>query len=227
MKNILIPVCLLFLFCAAPLFAQMKADFGVIGGLNISDAKIEDDEGDDPKTESRNKFGTGILAEIALGDNVTFGANILYLRKGVKVGPVDDQESIFNVWADYIEIPLYFKYSYGTDIKPYVLVGPSLGILLSSEIDVEFGGINFTGDFKEVLKNSEFSIIFGAGLEAPVWIGRAFIQGRYMYGIQDVLKGGVVQLRAGETLQLQADIEAGDDLFTRNFLILAGFSVPL
>jgi hypothetical protein len=226
MKQNCLLIVLFLVFGFSSVYAQNEVNLGVIGGLNISDAKIEDNEGDDPKTKSQNEFGTGILAEIALSDNVTFGANILYIRKGVKVGPVDD-DVIFDVWADYIEIPLYFKFSYGTDIRPYALIGPSLGLILSSEVDVEFGGINFTGDFKEVLKTSEFSIVFGAGIDAPIWIGRAFIEGRYLYGIQDVLKGGAVLLRAGESLQIQANIEGSDDLFTRNYLILAGFSVPL
>ena len=225
MKQFCLFSVLLVVFGLSLVHAQNEVNLGVIGGLNISDAKIEGADGDEMKTSSQNQFGVGILAELVLTENVSLGTNILYLKKSVTV-ETDDPQS-FDVWAGYIEVPLYIKASFGTEIRPYILAGPSLGLLLNSEITTEFGGIDFTGDFIDVLKNSEFSIVFGVGVEVPVWQGLAFIQARYAYGIQDILKGGTVQLRAGETLQLPATINAGDNLYTRNFLILAGYSIHL
>jgi len=225
MKMCIILICVIALSGLLPVYAQNQVDIGLIGGLNISDAKIEDDEGDDPKTSSVNEFGIGVLAELQIHKNVSLGTNVLYLRKGVTVETSDPM--VFDVWAGYIEIPLYIKVSFGEEIRPYLMAGPSLGLLMNSEVDVEFGGINFTGDFKPVLKNSEFSVFFAAGVDVPVWIGHAFIQGRYAYGIQDVIKGGTILLKAGETLRQEATIDSGDDLKTRAYQILAGFSIPL
>ena len=218
-------MCLILICGVIPVFAQNEVDIGVIGGLNISDAKIEDDTGDDPKTNSVTEFGIGVQAELQIHKNVALGTNILYLRKGVNVETSDPL--VFDVQGDYIEIPLYLKVSFGDKIKPYFMAGPSLGLLLKSEVEVAFGGINFTGDFKPVLKNSEFSYLLAAGVEFPIWIGNAFIEGRYLNGVQDMIKGGTILLKAGETLRQEATIDSGDDLFTRCYLIFAGFSLPL
>jgi len=226
MKLINAIICLVLLSVLFPVFAQNQVDIGLIGGLNISDAKIEDNEGDDPKTWSENEFGFGIQAELLIHKNVALGTNILYLRKGVEVEA--DNNLVFDVWAGYIEIPIYIKIFFGEKIRPYLMAGPSLGLLQKSEVDVEYLGIQFTGDFTDVLKNSEFSVFFAAGVDIPVWIGRAFIQGRYVYGVQDLIKGGTIVLKAGETLQIDdVTVESGDDLYTRGYQILAGFSFPL
>jgi hypothetical protein len=225
MKRVLLYLSCIMFGAIVAATAQNRVDIGLIGGLNISDAIIEDDAGDDPETSSVNEYGIGIQAELQIHNNVALGANILYLRKGVKVETSDPLT--FNVWAGYIEVPLYVKYSFGTTIRPYVMAGPSLGFLLNSEVDVPFGGLTFNGDFKPVLKNMEFSVLFAVGVTAPVWIGQAFIQGRYVYGFQDMIKGGTILLKAGETLRQEVTIDAGDNLYTRCYMIFAGFSVPL
>jgi hypothetical protein len=225
MKRFLLCVSCIIFYAILPVAAQNQLDIGLVGGLNISDAIIEDNAGDDPKASSVNEYGIGIQAELQIHKNIALGTNILYLRKGL-IAETSDPLT-FDIWAGYIEVPLYIKYSFGTTIRPYFMAGPSLGLLLNSEVDVPFGGLNFNGDFKPVLRNSELSVLFAAGVTVPVWIGQAFIQGRYLYGLQDLIKGGTVLLKAGETLRQEATIDSGDNLYTRCYQIFAGFSVQL
>ncbi len=213
------------LFGVLSVFAQDQFELGILAGPNFSDAKIEDNEGRPSEVTGKTKFGGGIQLEKALSDNFTLGINILYNRNGVEVR--NDDNIIFDVWADYIEVPLYLKISTGKEIRPHLILGPSIGFLLSSEVDVALGGLPFNGDFSTVLEKTNFSLVVGAGVDLPVWKGHAFIQGRYVYGIRDVLKGGTFELKAGETIRTEATVDPEDNLFTRGFQIMAGYSFPI
>jgi len=208
-----------------PRTAGAQFGVGALGGLNFGDAKIEDDQGNTIEAKGQTEFGAGVLAEFDLNEDLTLGTNILYLKKGVEATTADGL--VFNVWAGYIEVPLYLKYSFGEKTRPYFFIGPSVGFLAHSEVDIEVVGLPFNGDFSTVLENMDYSIVIGAGLDIPLWKGNLLIQGRYTYGFYDILKGGTVELKAGETLREYATVNEGDKIFTRGIHLFAGYTLPL
>jgi len=222
-SHFFIVICVLVFLIPASLLSQLNV--GVLGGLNLSNAKIEDNGGYDPATSGQTGFVGGLQLEKSFTENIRLGMNVIYMRSGIKVMTIEDFE--FDVWASYIEVPLYFKWSFGSEIRPHLFIGPSIGFLLNSDVELEMGGVNFSGDFSTVLENLNYSILIGAGIDIPVSRGNLFFQARYMQSFYDILKGGVFELKAGETLREQAEADEADKIFTRGFQFIAGYTFPL
>jgi hypothetical protein len=208
-----------------PILAGAQVRTGVIVGPNFSSAKVVDNLGDMLEVEGQTEFGAGLTVEKVFTQNLSMGANLLYLRKGVRVTTVENLG--FDVWAAYLEVPLFLKYSFGEKIRPYISFGPTVGLLLKSEADVDLLGLVFNGDFSTVLQNMDYGLFIGGGIEIPVWKGSLLIEGRYAYGLYDIIKGGVVEMKAGKTLRQEATVDPGDELYTRGIQIMLGFSYPL
>jgi hypothetical protein len=218
-------VGLIVLMLLIPMLSRAQVDAGLLGGLNFSDARIKDNLGNEMEATGQTEFGVGILAEFGLAENLSIATNVLYMRKAVEVK--NDENLVFDVWARYIEIPLYLKYSFGEKLKPHVFLGPTIGFLLNSEVDVDLFNLRFNGDFSTVLQNMDYGVLIGAGAEFPIWKGNLIVQGRYRYGFYDVLKGGAVELKAGQTLRETVDIDPGDNLYTSEIQIMVGYTLPL
>ena len=225
MKSVRITVCIILLCCTIPEPGMAQISGGVLGGLNFSKVRVEDNQGTSLETKSRTGYQAGIMAETGLAGGLSLGANILYLEKAAEVRTAEN--ITFDVRTAYIEIPLFLKYTFGEKLHPHVLLGPTVGFLLHSEVDVEQYGLNFTGDFAPALEKMDFGFMMGAGVELPLGNGRLHIQGRYRYGTADIIKGGTVDLRAGSTLHIPATIDTGDRLFTSGIQVMAGYSLPL
>ncbi len=218
-------ICLCILVFLIPVSLHSQINLGVLGGLNLSDAKIEDNTGSEFETSGQTGFVGGLLLEKSFTENIRLGVNVLYMRHGVKVKTIEDLE--FDVRASYIEVPLYLKWSFGSEVRPHLFIGPNIGFLLNSDVEVELAGVNFTGDFSTVLKNLNFSLIVGAGVDIPIARGNLFIQASYLHSFYDIMKGGVIELKAGETLRQEATTDEGDKIFTRGFQFMAGYTFPL
>lgn len=213
------------LFIMMPVFVSAQLEVGVLGGLNFSDAKIDDNTGSVVDVTGQTVFGSGVLVQYQLSENLSLGTNVLYLRKAIEAKNASGL--VFDVRADYIEIPLYLKYSFGKRIRPYLILGPTAGFLLNSEVEIDLMDITFSGDFATVMYGFDFGVVIGTGLEIPLWRGNLLIGGSYSYGFYDLLKGGAVELKAGQTLRQYATIDHGDKLFTRGIQLMAGYTLPL
>jgi hypothetical protein len=214
-----------FIFMLVPVFAVAQLEVGVLSGLNFSDAKIEDNLGSNVEVTGQTAYGAGVLLQYQLSDHLSLATNVLYLGKAIAAR--NEAGLVFDVRAGYIEMPLYLKYSFGSRVRPFLFLGPTVGFLLDSEVEIDLAGLQFSGDFSTVLNDFDFGLIAGAGLEIPLWRGSLLIRGSYSYGFYDLLKGGTVELKAGQTLREQATIDKGDKLFTRGIQLLAGYTLPL
>src|SRR5262249_40238605 len=73
----------------------------------------------------------------------------------------------------------------GGRIRPYVLGGPSLGLLLGAYIyDPVLQG---STDFKYAFKEAEFSVIGGGGIAFLTPRTRFFIETRYARGLNNIM----------------------------------------
>jgi hypothetical protein len=88
----------------------------------------------------------------------------------------------------------------------YVLLGPSINFNVSAKTtDVVPSGVE--EDVKEVIRNAEFGLVFGAGVAAK----RALVEARYSAGLTDIVGD-----RAAAAISIDAPIR------NRAFAILAG-----
>ena len=202
-----------------------KIDVGVIGGLNFADFDITFVDNDEVyEVLSKNYFGAGALIELHLNSIFSIRLEPMYLQKG-GIYRAEQQEDI-RIKCQVLEIPLLFKAGDGDKIRPYVVAGPSFGYYLESAAYADFLGLTLEGDLGEILKVKEWSLLFGAGTEIPVWKGILFVEGRYHMGLTNMNEGGEFMLQSG-SLMLPIETDPGDGLKTKNIQIMMGYKISL
>ncbi|KAA3619336.1 MAG: PorT family protein [Calditrichaeota bacterium] len=206
MRKMSVLIGMLFItFMVVPLYGQV--DIGLIGGLNIANATIDPDQGVD--WESRTVFGVGGVLDYSLSEVMILNVEPMYLQKGTKAEDGDDK---VEYKIDYIEVPVMFKYLFGSnDLKPYVMTGPSIGILLNAKTDFTMDGFSDEVDIKDDTKSINFSLGFGAGVSMPMGNKTVFVEARYALGLTNVNDD-------------PEDTET--DVKTKDIQIFAGFTFP-
>ena len=107
-------------------------------GLHLSVARTslsDPGEGADPAT----RLGGGIALDFPLSDNAGFRTGVFYAPKGILFSeeiPVSG-----GAYFDYLELPALFRLSIPIDgsIRPYLLLGPTLGINVGCSIEADAG----------------------------------------------------------------------------------------
>ena len=232
MKNSSNFIIIILVCCALSAFSQSseKYSIGVIGGLHISDMYFENNQGaNDQEISSLTQFGLGAVIDIRLSPSSSIYLEPMYLQKGGKIeeGSDPNNQPPGEFTIDYLEVPILFKYTFGQEIKPYIIAGPSVGFRLSSELVFELAGYKFTGDLNDVLESIDLGLTIGGGVQYPVSFGLLFIEAKYNYGLVNQMKGGTATIEyEGLEVDLTMDKEM-DKFINRGFQILAGASFPL
>jgi hypothetical protein len=168
--------------------------------------------------EGSNNFTFGGLLEIELNKAFSVLIEPQYLQKaGIQkmVSIILNQEWNWNWQLNYIEIPILVQATFGNyAIKPYLMTGPSVGFLVSA--DFEFEGERF--DVKQLIKTTDFNLLFAGGLKYSWHSIHIFLDGRYLMGMRDIFEGG--GLPSGMILD-------NIDNKSRCLQFLAGLSFPL
>ncbi|NQT80045.1 MAG: PorT family protein [Candidatus Aminicenantes bacterium] len=145
---------------------------------------------------SKKGFLLGVGIEFNLGRNISFEIDALYLQKCTKAHLSYSRLEIYVAPKKYtlhvISIPVLLKIKFLQGTSPYILGGHELSLILShgskSSLDGE------TEDFisrKEDTTTFESSLVFGVGLEMKVKAASFFIEGRYHYGLNNIIKGHI------------------------------------
>ncbi|MFD0991026.1 porin family protein [Mariniflexile jejuense] len=115
-----------------PIFLFSQAEYGVIGGINnsrLTDGFLKD-------FETENSFGglhLGAFMELNLSDKISFYPKILFSQQGDR--KKTETQYRFNAPTQidykltYINIPLNIKFF----SKPYLFVGPQIGLLINTK----------------------------------------------------------------------------------------------
>ncbi|MCK5342153.1 MAG: PorT family protein [Candidatus Heimdallarchaeota archaeon] len=211
-------------------FAQTpasKLQLGIIGGLNIVSAEVEiAEEGAD--VSSRTDFGIGGIIDWSMNQTFSIRLEPMYLQKGIGKTEIDIQPGVewyFN--SSYLELPVFVKAEFGNEIRPYILIGPSFGLLLSSEVTAEIIGLTFKGDSKSASENLDVSVVLGGGINYPLDKFSIFLEGRYSYGLTNIIKDGKVELSSGNVTQSIDWVKKTDTLKYRGFQIMTGITFPI
>lgn len=156
MKKLLFTALLAFGFAVSA--TAQDATFGVKGGLNFSNVKVDTDSGG-VSPDGRTGFYIGGLADFGITEEFHIQPEAIFSFEGAK-----------DFDLTYLNIPVLAKYYVAEGFN--IQAGPQLGILIDAEND--------TDD----LKTFNFALSFGAGYELPNGL---FFDARYNLGLSDIL----------------------------------------
>ena len=155
---------LVMMLFSQPASAQHR--IGVVGGLNFANAEVEIAR-QSVQVTSRTLFGLGGVVDLSLSKNFGLHVEPMYLQKGG--ASIDIQPGVeFRLKSSYVELPVFFKAEFGNAVKPYLMAGPSVAILLRADLEAELSGIVFKGDAKDATEGIDFAAAFGAGVNFPL-----------------------------------------------------------
>ncbi len=191
------------LLAAAPAMAELRA--GAMGATNMAEMTAKDDTNN---SLWLTRWGVGGVVELDLTPEVVLVARPAYIGKGADAPllPV----SKVRTELGYIELPVLVKLQLAThDWRPYLIAGPSLGLLQSAKAVQELdGGGEERLDVKDDFKTADWGVNVGAGLAWRAGKAQVFAEGLWGLGLSNVKKAGgesknrSFRLQAGVTLRL-------------------------
>jgi hypothetical protein len=155
---------------AAHTASQPHIEFGVKGGLNISNVHVQNSNSPDAKPS----FHLGGLAHIHINRHFALQPELMYAGQGY-------QQDLANVNYKYnfhyINIPVLAQYMVGDGFR--LQTGPQLGVLAAARR--KQGGTSIT--IKDNYKPVDVGWVFGAGYLTPSGFG---IDARYNLGFSNI-----------------------------------------
>lgn len=178
---------------------------GAKGGLFT--AKVTGVPPDLDNTSFKNGLAGGVSLGYAFNDYFSLQPEILYVMKGLN-GTMSNPFSTgeFTGAYDYVEIPLLAKLTLApkSRVSPCVFLGPSLGINVKADIQIDWAASEFneawteSWDYSSVTNATELGIVFGAGLDYKVGRGAITLDGRFDVGLSNVTEGGTISARVDD-----------------------------
>lgn len=194
LKNTIKSLFIAFVLCVS--FSATAQDFtyGIKGGLNIPNLKLEDG------TSSKSILGihAGVFGNFAITEKFAIQPELLYSTAGGKYyyndsdiienrdmemsvassGDVEDK-----IKTSHISIPVMLQYKVGSGF--YLEAGPQYNFLLS--IKEEYDGQGYD-DIKEYYKSGTFALGFGAGYDLTALATGLKVGVRYTIDLSDMNK---------------------------------------
>ena len=215
---------LVFLGCCLALPASAEHRLGLVGGVNFADL----DTNGDPNATALARPAIGAVADIGLGEHLALRLEPTYLRKGGELEPGANPLSNpgGKLLSSFLELPVLLKLSVGEGLAPYLLVGPTIGLRLGADLEMDVAGLTFSADMKDVTEAVELSVAFGAGVSFPVGPSSVFLECRYSVGLSNRIKGGRVTAEGPIPVYLDFD-KAENEYKNKGLQILAGVTFQL
>ncbi|HTY07876.1 MAG TPA: porin family protein [Candidatus Edwardsbacteria bacterium] len=198
MKRVIIALMAFALVSAAAgnLSAQ-GLSFGIKGGLNMAKYTGSDAGSNDMKIGAVG----GAFACVDLVA-LKIQPELLFSQKGAKTsGTIGTIDYTGHVTANYVEVPVLLKYSFGMGVVPSIYLGPSFGMLLSATSEVEASGYSASADVKSYYNSTDVGLVVGAEVKTPLKLS---VEARYEMGLTNVPKEilGVQPVTKNSTISL-------------------------
>lgn len=149
-------------------------NFGIKGGLNLSNISQENNESFDQKVG----YHFGILTHIHVTDQFALQPEIVYSVQGTKYN-VGNIETKLNL--DYVNVPVLLQYMFDNGFR--LQAGPQVGFL--NKASARTGDVN--NSVKDSFEPIEIGIAMGIGyVNPPTGFGFDL---RYNAGLTDINKG--------------------------------------
>lgn len=162
-----------------------EVQLGVKGGVNF--ATVTGDDYDSP--DSRTTFNLGLLAEIPFSQRFSIQPEVYYSGQGFNIDSGNtanpfENDGKLEYKLDYIQVPVLAKVYLIEGLS--VQAGPQIGFKVNENVDFNPSDDNNNNDVEiDKAKDIDFSV--AAGLEYKFNNG-FFIQGRYNYGVTELIK---------------------------------------
>ncbi len=192
--------------------ARAEVRLGALAGANVATlhANMEDP---DVTFRAKTFLAAGAVVEIGFSRSFALRLDPMYLEKGggIELRNFFGEDAAASIRLSYVELPVLLKVAKPTGrVRPYLILGPSVGYRTSVRVKDEVTGEEDSADAEENIKKWDFGLSGGAGLAVPAGRAIVFVEGRYTWGLvnldkedQDTtLKNGGVQILAGFTLPL-------------------------
>ena len=168
--------------------------FGLKGGLNFANIDVADNNIGDISASSKTGYHIGVFSKLILTEKFGIQPEIYYSLQGSEL----TVSSVKNVLStNYLQIPLLIQFNPSAFLN--IHAGPQIGILL--EAKNKAAGV--ATDVKDNLKNGDFAIAVGAGLDLPIGLSLTlrYVKGlSYVYEISDSEKSNMFQVSIGYQL---------------------------
>lgn len=175
-------------------------------------------------TDTRIGFAGGAYVNYGFSKFIAVQPEVLYVFKGAKFseatqsyGTVEGQ-----IIFDYVEIPILLKGMLPTTgiYKPYIFVGPALGILANAKIKVDTPPGYAPRSISEEVKSTDFSLTFGGGIDFVLPRGRITLDIRYDMGFSETFEQYVMYGFSQSDMFFTGD----PDMKNSVILLMAGIS---
>jgi hypothetical protein len=189
-KALVVFAAVLFLAAVVPqpAAAETTFDLGVKGGISM--AKVKFSDGPEGGFDNLNKPVFGVFFSLNLNEFFSIQPEVLFLQQGGVYE--DDSKEIsykYELAMTYIHIPVLAKVKLvkeGT-VRPILFAGPAVGFLTKAvERYYEDGALEGEEDVKEYLKSTNFSAVFGGGVEIVLDKLLLVLDVRYDLGLASV-----------------------------------------
>jgi hypothetical protein len=202
--------------CAALVTPTLDAQSPTIGfklGPSFSTVSSEEDEGQQTLT----KFTGGGFIRFDMG---RFGLQpeLMYVTKGTKFSDIEEGMPFeAEMRLDYIEIPVLFVLPFGTGagIAPHIYAGPAFAFESGCSIGFSAGGfdgsVNCVDDVEFIGERNKFDVgaMVGGGISVPMGPGALLLEGRYNFGLMNLIK------------------DSDETVRNRSGAVLVGYSIPI
>jgi hypothetical protein len=181
MKRLKLPVMIAAIlgmaFFTETVKAQSPVNFGIRGGLNISNL-----HGSDFDYDPRVGVHVGAVLDLSLPMlPIGIESGVFYAQKGAEA---DDEGITGKVKLDYIEVPVLAKIQLGPPgpISPHLLLGPYMAFNINAESEFTDGSTTVGGNLDDETRDLEFGAIAAVGLDFSLGVTKLNAQARYSYG---------------------------------------------
>ena len=220
MKRLAWLLCLpLLALHSLPASGQLSA--GLLGGGNLSTFESKADY----STTHRTGLVIGGVLHVPLTERVGLRFEPLFTQKG-GTGVDASVEEETTLSSSFLEVSGMVQVTFGTDTRPYLLFGPTMGVVLASKVEANISGIPLEGDLMDTTERFELGLGFGGGVSHAFEGFSVFLEGCYVWGLSNMQKGGEVELSSGQIAAQVTFDKEDNEYFHRGLRILAGFTLP-
>jgi opacity protein-like surface antigen len=190
MKRVMLIIPLILALAVPAAAIEKPINLALKGGVNW--ATFSHDGPESGNFDRGIFYGAGGTLSFNVRPGLDLDADVLYLMKGTKYESSGEDYSLEETaHLNYLVCSPMLRFtphSYGAG--PYFMGGIEIGYLLSAEVEATTtdpeGVHNQTSDIKDGLKNMDFGLAFGAGMEFPGQSVDFFLEGRYAFGLTDI-----------------------------------------
>jgi len=175
---------------------------GIEGGINISNISSTPSF----TTNSRTGLIIGTLLDINVSKSITITPGLRYIMKGWSS---TSNGITYTDKLNYFEVPALLKVKFPlTEVKPYLVGGPVLGIMLSANEDQSNGTQTNTVDISNLAESIDFGLLFGGGLDFRVGVKTdLFVQAAYQLGLSNILKNSTTTTLKNNGIQITGGVK--------------------